>query len=303
MIDAVQSGVKQSITLNCYAKINLTLDVEHPREDGLHPLRSIMQTVELHDSLHIDRQVDRGMRFSVSGPESKGIPMDSTNLVVKAISLMDQTFDLDIARNGISVELTKNIPSQAGLGGGSSNAAATLLAICRLFAIPAKVAELTTLARTLGSDVPFFLTGGTALVEGTGEACHQIKTAFAPYPVLIAKGKYGISTAEAYKALDSDPGRKPGSSTSLFLSALESTSMPQFHNDFHEIISAIEPDVMRTITLFGEASTSDDYGPALLSGSGASVFKIYKERVDAEKDANILRSAGLSVYLTSLKNA
>lgn len=288
--------------LKCRAKINLTLDVDRPREDGMHPLRSIMQTVELHDILEARRGTSGGIQLSVSGPQSREIPTDESNLVVKAVTLLDQSYDLGIARNGIAISLIKNIPSQAGLGGGSSNAASALLAVAQIFEISASMEELSRLARVLGSDVPFFLSGGTALVEGTGEKCHQIAPPFPPYPVVIAIGKQGVSTKQAYHALDAVPDRRPGLSTKSFLKDLQSGVKPTLHNDFQDVVSGISPDVDRTLTLFGQISSHEDLAPALLSGSGASVFKLYKDQTHAKRDAEYLRSHGQNVFLTALAN-
>jgi len=290
------------IEINCYAKINLTLDVDLPREDGLHPLRSIMQTVALHDTLTASRSDTRGIRLTITGPETEGIPTNGTNLVLRAIRLLGDACCFDITSRGLRIDLIKNIPSQAGLGGGSSNAAATLIAVRRLFNLDLTDDELNTLARTLGSDVPFFLKGGTALIEGTGEQCRPITAAFPPHPVLIAKGPNGISTKEAYAALDAAAHRKPGESTDAFLTSQQAGLLPRMNNDFQEIVAAISPDVQHTLSLFEQASSDSTLGPAILCGSGASVFKLYSNDADAARDAAILEAAGQSVFLTSLLN-
>ena len=261
-----------------------------------------MQTVELHDILQVSLRPSGGIKLLISGPQSQGIPTDGSNLVVRAITLTSEALGLNTAQLGVSVELVKHIPSQAGLGGGSSDAANAMLAFCRLFKQTMDNDQLRDIARQLGSDVPYFLEGKTALVEGTGESCRQIQQIFPDLPVLIAKGSQGVSTREAYQALDAITDRQPGHSTEKSLNRDYSEAPTWLHNDFQDIVSDIEPDVKRTLSLFEQAPGSSEGSPALLCGSGASVFKIHTRVEAAESDAAFLRSAGLTVFLTRILN-
>jgi 4-diphosphocytidyl-2-C-methyl-D-erythritol kinase len=290
------------VALSCHAKVNLTLDVFQPQADGMHPLRSIMQTVELHDTLTVSVNQMPGLNFRICGPESTGIPADDSNLIIKSLKLMESGFGLDLSRENLTIDLIKNIPSQAGLGGGSSNAAAMLLALRSLYALDIGREQLATMSRIIGSDVPFFIYGGTAIIEGTGEICRQIGPIMSKHPVVIAKGVCGVSTKAAYMALDADAARTPGQSTDELLNHSQRTPILYLHNDFQEIVAAIEPDVQRTIDLFLAAPSKSAISAPLLCGSGASVFRIYDDKPGADSDAEFLRHAGLSVFSTSIRN-
>src|SRR6266852_1766105 len=148
-----------SIQIQSYAKINWTLDVLFKRDDGYHELRTIYQTVSLHDTLTIT-ETDGPIEIDCDDPR---VPCDETNLVFKAAALLREAAGTS---KGARIEIEKRIPVAAGLGGGSSNAAATLLALIKLWQLEIDERELTHIAATLGSDVPFFLIGGTALGVG-----------------------------------------------------------------------------------------------------------------------------------------
>ncbi len=143
-----------SITRKAYAKINLTLDVGPRRPDGYHDIASIMQTIALHDTLTVTPTPNvPGVRLEVTGEAAEGVPADDTNLVYRAaVSLWQNT-----AAPGVHITLHKEIPSQAGLGGGSSDAAATLKAVNDLFGLSLSLQQLTEIGSALGADVPFFL--------------------------------------------------------------------------------------------------------------------------------------------------
>jgi len=163
-----------SLTRDAYAKINLTLDVGARRSDGYHDIYSIMQTISLHDTLTVIQTANvPGVRLEVTGDEGAGIPADESNLVHRAAVRLQK---VAVARgiipgngSGLHILLHKRIPSRAGLGGGSSDAAATLLVVNDLFGLALSHVRLAEIGAALGADVPFFLTGGTALVGGMGE--------------------------------------------------------------------------------------------------------------------------------------
>src|SRR5258706_4073077 len=159
-----------SIKIKSYAKINWTLDVLFKREDGYHELRTIYQTVSLHDDLRLSEP--NGAIEIIC--EDQRVPCDETNLAFKAALMLREATG---SSKGARIEIEKRIPVAAGLGGGSSNAAATLLALIKLWQIEIEDGELIKLAASLGSDVPFFLIGGTALGAGRGEEVYPIEEA------------------------------------------------------------------------------------------------------------------------------
>src|SRR5215216_4294265 len=176
-----------TLQVKSYAKINWTLDVLFKREDGFHELRTIYQTISIHDRLRISE---------TSGPieivcDDGRVPADETNLAHKAATLLRQA--AGVTRSA-RIEIEKRIPVAAGLGGGSSNAAATLLGLTRLWEAELQERELIEIAMSLGSDVPFFLMGGTALGVGRGAEVYPIEQAECDHLLLVNPG-FAVSTA------------------------------------------------------------------------------------------------------------
>jgi len=276
--------MSDTLIINAPAKINLSLDITGKREDGYHTLRSVFQTVGIFDTLTFTRTAaDEPMVLSCSDPE---IPCDHRNLVCKAVAAL-----LGDSPCGIKIHLEKRIPSQAGLGGGSSDCAAALKGIRELLELPCTDSDLHQKAAALGADVPFFLTGGTALCEGIGE----ILTPLSPLPkqiLVIAKGKEGVSTPEGYRQLDLLK-TQPLPATDAVLSALESKSETLFSvcgNAFDAVTNLDEVRQIRHIM------KQHGVNP-VLSGSGSAVFGGCKNMQQAELLAEALKQAGL-MYVT-----
>lgn len=270
----------QTLVLNIPAKINLSLDITGTREDGYHTLRSVFQTVGIYDRLTVTATgTDAPLTLRCDTPE---IPTDRRNLVVRAAEAL-----LGEAPCGIAMYLQKGIPSQAGMGGGSADCAAALLAVRRLFLPELPDAALHEKAAALGADVPFFLTGGTALCEGIGDRIRQLR----PMPeriLVIAKGREGISTPAAYRAFDALPGRPPMHTDAV----LQQLYIPEAErlfsvcgNHFDAVTALPEvEDIRRMMRIYG-------VNP-VLSGSGAAVFGGCRNAGQAEMLAAALRRAG-----------
>ncbi len=182
------------ITRKAYGKINLALDITGKREDGYHLVKMILQTVDLYDQITVER-LEEGIVLTCDDPR---VPTDEKNLAYKAARLMIQTFDLSA---GVKIHIEKKIPMQGGMGGGSTDAAAVILAVNELFDLHADPDILDKLAVTLGADVPFCLRKGTYLAEGIGEKLTKLPDAPHGYLVLIVPS-FGISTAWAYARAD-----------------------------------------------------------------------------------------------------
>ena len=180
-----------------YAKLNLTLDVLGKRDDGYHDLRSIMQTISVRDDIEID--IDTGKPWSLEC-SVEGIPQDERNLAWKAAKVYCDTMHKD--PNGISIRVLKRIPSEAGMGGGSADAAAVLRALNRYYGEPLSIFALAELGAQVGSDVPFCTIGGTAMVEGRGERVRKLPDMPECFFV-ICKPTFSVSTPELYKKIDS----------------------------------------------------------------------------------------------------
>lgn len=260
------------LTVRAPAKINLTLEVLARRSDGYHGIRSVMVPLELADEL----RVEPSNRFSFSCDRAE---LDGeANLAYAAVRTLG---DLPPVR----IELRKRIPVQAGLGGGSSDAAAVLRAAMTgaFGAVPHR--DWLSLARTLGSDVPFFLAETAALVEGTGERITPAG-AIPQWHALIVKPPVAISTAAAYAQLDSRERLQRPRRDSVSIAMLEALQRDDFEhvqallqNDFHEI-AARRPEVAASIAALHAAGASK----ALLAGSGSCVFTLAS---DAERIAQI----------------
>lgn len=179
-----------------YAKLNLTLDVLGKREDGYHDLKSVMQTVSIRDDIELD--IGTG-KLWVLRCDKEGIPTDSRNLAWKAAEVYCEAMGKD--PDGLEIRITKRIPSEAGMGGGSADAAAVLRALNQYYGNPLSILALAELGARVGSDVPFCVVGGTCMVEGRGERLRKL----ADMPdcfFVVVKPDFSCSTAELYRKID-----------------------------------------------------------------------------------------------------
>lgn len=179
-----------------FAKLNLTLDVLGKRQDGYHDLRSVMQTVSIRDDIEID--VGTGKPWCLRC-DKEGIPCDETNLAWKAAKVYCDTLGKD--PDGMEIRITKRIPAQAGLGGGSADAAAVLRALNRHYGDPLSILALAELGARVGSDVPFCTVCGTAMVEGRGEQIRKLPD-MPDCIFVVCKPDFSVSTPELYRKLD-----------------------------------------------------------------------------------------------------
>ena len=194
------------VAARAHAKINLDLRVLGTRVDGFHELRTVFQAVALHDTVTcVPREGPLAIECDVAG-----VPLDHGNLVWRAADVLWRSIRRLGAPRDVLIRLDKRIPLQAGLGGGSADAAATLLALTRLWRVPVRASQLTDIAATLGADVPFFLSGGTALGLGRGDEVYPLADLPRHWIVLVIPG-FGVSSADAYKWYDEerDLGRGP----------------------------------------------------------------------------------------------
>lgn len=269
-----------TLTLHAPAKINLSLDITGKRPDGYHTLRSVFQTVGIYDTLTFTKTApDQPMTLSCSDP---AVPCDARNLVWKAAEKL-----LGTSPCGLHIALEKRIPSQAGMGGGSSDCAAALRGIRTLFDLPVSDAELHAYAASLGADAAFFLYGGTMLAEGIGEKLTKLEPV-KPHTILIAKGSAGISTPEAYRRLDALT-KQPLCNTDDVLAHLQDDADTLFAvcgNFFDAITDLPEVETIRRIM------RENGIHP-VLSGSGAAVFGGCCDENQAKTCAAVLRDSGL----------
>jgi 4-diphosphocytidyl-2-C-methyl-D-erythritol kinase len=273
--DAFHIDTSRPLLLNAYAKINLTLDVFSKRADGYHDIASVMQTINLSDTLQFTRTDTPGITFTCDAPEALDVPTDATNLVVRAAQAV-----LDAANaagktltGGVAIHLIKRIPSQAGLGGGSSDAATALRGVNTVLNLKLDGAQLKTLAAQLGSDVPFFLVGGTAVARGRGEKITPLPDTRG-FSLVIVKPDESVSTGWAYNELDAIPDRQSHRATKRMEEALRNDDQDRViafqSNDFELPIFQHHP---KLAWLHDELMMSGCVA-AHLCGSGSALYGI-----------------------------
>lgn len=276
-----------SLTVSSFAKINLTLDVFSKRADGYHSIASVMQAISLHDTLHLTRSDVSGITFTCDADSQDAIPTDATNLVVRAAQAA-----IDAAKIGdevgVAIHLEKRVPSQAGLGGGSSNAAATLIGINALLDLNLDAKTLHGLAASLGSDVPFFLTGGTAVARGRGEDLTPLPD-IAPMHLVIIKPDESVSTGWAYNELDAIPERASHRGTKRIEEALREVDAGRLlafqSNDFELVVFRHFP---RLAWLHDELMMSGAQA-VHLCGSGSALYGVAPDEASAQRIADLLK--------------
>lgn len=278
-----------------YAKINLTLDVLARRSNGYHDLVTIMQTIDLYDTICLRATDDEQVRIVCTRPELNTLD----NLAVRAAQLVRHKLGLT---RGVMIELHKRIPVAAGLGGGSSNAAAVLLALQQWWQLQLSPSDLLTLAASLGSDVPFFLNGGLAYCEGRGERVTPLTPRWPAMLrwLLLVKPAISISTATVFRSLSASD-YSDGSHSQAVRAAFDTASILQsedLHNGLERGVLARYPEVAQARAAMLNAGAS----LVRLSGSGPSLFAPFAELAHAVNAQQQLHAQGYEVYLTHAIN-
>lgn len=273
------------------AKVNIFLRVFDKREDGYHNIQSIMQMVDLCDILTFEKS-SAGIALASN---SKDIPLDSDNIVFRAAELLK---DKGKISEGVSISIEKNIPVSAGLGGGSSNAATTLMTLNRLWGLGYGMNELSLIAGSLGSDVPFFLGGAASFVEGRGEIVYPLRTGRNRWLVLVNPG-IKVSTSWSYNRIDEVRGTRE-TKTNWLTKTGKDNKLQKFNGfklDLIEVSSLMRNDLEeitarqnRVIEEIREELKSLNAKGVVMSGSGATVFGIFANKEEARTAANKLIS-------------
>lgn len=289
-------GSNYDISLKALAKINLGLDVVRRREDGYHEVRMIMQTIHLYDRLDIKRTKESGIQIQTN---LSFLPVNENNLIYKAAKLLMDEFSIT---DGVSVKLDKRIPVAAGMAGGSTDAAAMLFGMNRLFSLGLTKRQLMERGVQIGADVPYCIMRGTALAEGIGEELSPLAP-MVKCPVLIAKPSISVSTKFVYQNLKLD----------------DATIHPDIDRLIDDIraknlydIAAHMGNVLETVTIqnypvideIKKHMLSHGAVGAMMSGSGPTVFGLFDDEAAAKKAYKAMRSSHLArqVYLTSVYN-
>ncbi|MDF2632458.1 MAG: ispE [Caproiciproducens sp.] len=270
----------ERITVKAPAKINLSLDVVDKREDGYHLLRMVMQTVDLCDYVTVEKNISRNILVTCDVPD---VPLGKKNIVYRcAQAFFEQA---GIPNPGIGIDIKKNIPSEAGLAGGSADGAATLVALNEIFETHLSQNELCDIGVQCGADIPFCIKGGTMLAEGVGDL-------FTPLPnlpecyIVIAKPEGGVSTAEAYQRFDHMGATKVPETENLIAAIITNNIEAvgeELCNVLEDVVFLDEvPKIKKQMKEFSCIGS-------LMSGSGSAVYGIFDNRRKAQKAADTLQ--------------
>lgn len=283
----------RSINLPSFAKINLDLRILGTRPDGFHDLKTIFQSLALFDSVTVT--VRRGpIAVTCDEPD---IPTDQRNLVWKAASLLHRTVTgKQSAPRDIAIDLRKRIPSEAGLGGGSSNAAMTLLALNKLWKFDLDLTTLSRIGALLGADVPYFLVGGTALGLGRGDDIYPLAD-MAPVHVVILRPGFGVATSDAYTWFDEETRRARKEPAPRVVPPGWPAWSTTLRNDLEIPVVRHHPAIGRIRQSLLDAGATF----AAMSGSGSAVFGLFERADAARRTANDLARPGwLSLHTRTL---
>jgi len=274
----------RSITLNGPAKINLYLDVINKRSDGFHNIVTIFQRINLYDSIKVSI-IPRGVVFNCSYPH---LPKGPANIAFKAARLMIKEFNLS---KGVRLALKKRIPVAAGLGGGSSDAASVILGINKLFGLKATPGHILRLAKTIGADVPFFISGYSCAVgRGVGDRLKEVSNSLSFY-ILLLTPNIRVYTKTIYNRVRL-PLTKPAVNVNILARILagkckDEALASSLYNRFEEIVFPLYPIIKKAKE---EMSLYTDR--VLLSGSGPTIFGLFSVRKEAIEAAKKIRREG-----------
>jgi 4-diphosphocytidyl-2-C-methyl-D-erythritol kinase len=268
-----------TLTRKSGCKVNLLLNILGKRPDGFHELETVLQPVPLFDELTFAR-AGRGIQLTCNHPD---LPTDATNLVHRAAMVFLESAQI---QEGVQIHVEKRIPLAAGLGGGSSNAAATLLGLEELFGKPLSAEQLSRLAAELGSDVPFFLQERPALATGRGERIAPLepfRSLFGASILLIHPG-FGISTAWAYQQLARFPAAMNGERgrAQKLITMLQTSDLRTAGSAFYNSLEAPALSKYPLLVLFQEFLREHGAAATLMSGSGSTTFALAESESKAE---------------------
>lgn len=286
----------EKMELRALGKINLGLDVLGRRENGYHDVRMVMQTVYLYDLITLEKKEEPGIELATN---LSFLPVNENNLAYRAAKLLVDEFQI---REGIRITLEKHIPVAAGMAGGSSNAAAVLYGMNRLFSLGLTEEQLMERGVTLGADVPYCILRGTVLAEGIGE----ILTPLPPLPrcyILLAKPPVNVSTKMVYEKLDSCQIPAHPDIDGL-VDGLKNQDLEKVASSMGNVLEEVTIEEYPVIDKIKQVMKENGALNAMMSGSGPTVFGIYRERAKARAAAARIREQKLAkqVYVTNVHN-
>ena len=281
----------REIKLKARAKINLGLDVVRKREDGYHEVRMIMQMINLYDKITLRRSTEPGIRVTTNLPY---LPVNEDNLVYRAAKLLMDEFQVT---EGVEIELQKYIPVAAGMAGGSSDAAAVMVGINRIFHLGLTKKQLMERGVKIGADVPFCIMRGTALAEGIGEVLTPLP-AMPHCSLVIAKPKIHVSTKFVYGNLKANE-LKEHPDIDGQVQALREGSLEQLVAKMGNVLETVTVPAYPVIDEIKKTMLKNDAMGAMMSGSGPTVFGVFEREERAQEVCRLLKKEGAAkqVYL------
>ncbi len=286
----------KDISVKALAKINLGLDVVRRREDGYHEVRMIMQTIHLFDRLEISKNTSGQITMETN---LAFLPTNENNLVCKAAKLLTDEFGI---KDGVHVWLHKHIPVAAGMAGGSTDAAAVLYGMNRIFDLGLSKEELMERGVKIGADVPYCVMRGTALAEGIGEKLTKLPP-MVKCPVLIAKPQINVSTKFVYENLKLDADTAHPDIDRL-VADIREKNLTKIAADMGNVLETVTIPAYPVIADIKENMLQNGAVNAMMSGSGPTVFGLFEKEADAVQAYEAMKRSGLAkqIYLTSIYN-
>ncbi|AOR22580.1 4-(cytidine 5'-diphospho)-2-C-methyl-D-erythritol kinase [Clostridium taeniosporum] len=277
------------MNIKAYAKINISLDVIGKREDGYHLLKMIMQSIDLYDIVQVEK-IPSGISLKCN---KSYVPTDERNIAYKAAELFKETYNIE---SGIYINIEKNIPVSAGLAGGSTDAAAVLKVMNKIFNINASQQELMNLGLKLGADVPYCICGGTALCEGIGEKVTKLKP-FRNKILVVVKPPFGVSTKDVYKAFDLSKVIFHPKTDDLILN-IKKNNLDFIANNMKNLLENITLGRYKVISAIKEEINVCGALGSMMSGSGPTVFGFFDDMLKAQRCYEKMKEKYIDVFIT-----
>ena len=284
-----------SIDLKSRAKINLSIDVLGKRDDGYHIVDMIMQTIDLYDNLKITK-IDGD--FIKIKSNSKDIPLNQNNIVYKAADILKKRFNI---KDGVEIYIQKNIPVAAGMAGGSSNAAAVLVGLNKVWNLGLSESQLKEIGLQLGADVPFCITGGSALAQGIGEELTNIHGLSENVNILVCKPDIFVSTKEVYQSLDMNKVQKRPKNEKL-IESLKNDDIKYVCENMVNVLEEVTASKHKEIKQIESVMMKNKALGSMMSGSGPTVFGLFDDKEYAIKAKEELLINYNQVYLVNSSN-
>ena len=275
--------------IKAYGKVNISLDVVGKREDGYHLLSMIMQNIDLYDEIEVEKQ-ECGIILECN---KSYVPVDNRNLAYKAAEIFKERYDIV---DGVKINIEKNIPVSAGLAGGSTDAAAVLKVMNKLFNVNATEEELMELGLKLGADIPYCIHGGTALCEGIGDIITPIKP-FRDKIVVLVKPAFGVSTKEVYKNFNLEKV-KQHPKTAEIINAIENDDLNFVASNMKNLLENVTLRKHKILIKIKEEMNACGAINSMMSGSGPTVFAFFDDMLKAQRCFEKMKKKYSDVFIT-----